>query len=409
MADPASPLPAIPSSLTPPSDHHRILSLTIEGGTHFPSFHADFSDGLNCLIGGRGAGKTAVLLHIAFALGFVTSPLSAQRSDAHLRSNLGVGRVTVKVRTSHGRVFTSRRSAGEPPCVRDDEGNVVPVSLNGELFKIDAYGQSEIEKMGDSPLAQLTLLDKFAAVDVKRATDAIAQIDRRLSTNAAEMKRLDGEIADAEESVGDLPSIEAALAGLDAAAGPDAAEAKRAHDAKVLRGRERAAIDTVAKEIATVERALAATTSEARRRLGSAVHAQLEGGANGALLTRVHLQAKTVADKLEQLQREIAATVALASAAVAVDQRALHVVHANADDVYKTLSLRIETDGKRVAERDKLQRRMVELSGLAKVLSDRRAEAATRATERPSAARSATISSASRPRALPSARRWQNI
>jgi hypothetical protein len=42
------------------SPHHTILSLEITGG-FLKGLKLDFADGLNCVIGGRGTGKTTVL------------------------------------------------------------------------------------------------------------------------------------------------------------------------------------------------------------------------------------------------------------------------------------------------------------------------------------------------------------
>jgi hypothetical protein len=50
-----------------PASHHRILALTITGG-FLDGLRLDFSDGLNCIIGGRGTGKTTVLEFIRYLL-----------------------------------------------------------------------------------------------------------------------------------------------------------------------------------------------------------------------------------------------------------------------------------------------------------------------------------------------------
>jgi ABC-type multidrug transport system ATPase subunit len=41
------------------SKHHRIRSLEVTGG-FLQGMKLDFSEGLNCVIGGRGTGKTTV-------------------------------------------------------------------------------------------------------------------------------------------------------------------------------------------------------------------------------------------------------------------------------------------------------------------------------------------------------------
>ena len=71
--------------------HHVVLRLAVTGG-FLAGAHLEFADGLNCLIGGRGAGKTTVLEFLRFGLGLMPDPkTNAQRHrgiDALVRSNL---------------------------------------------------------------------------------------------------------------------------------------------------------------------------------------------------------------------------------------------------------------------------------------------------------------------------------
>ena len=50
--------------------HHRILSIEVAGG-FLDGTRLEFSDGLNCIIGGRGTGKTTVLEFIRYILGMM--------------------------------------------------------------------------------------------------------------------------------------------------------------------------------------------------------------------------------------------------------------------------------------------------------------------------------------------------
>ena len=52
------------------SAHHVVTSLNVIGG-FLAGAHLEFADGLNCLIGGRGAGKTTALEFLRFGLGLM--------------------------------------------------------------------------------------------------------------------------------------------------------------------------------------------------------------------------------------------------------------------------------------------------------------------------------------------------
>jgi hypothetical protein len=50
------------------SAHHLVVSLNVSGG-FLAGAQLQFADGLNCLIAGRGAGKTTALEFLRFGLG----------------------------------------------------------------------------------------------------------------------------------------------------------------------------------------------------------------------------------------------------------------------------------------------------------------------------------------------------
>jgi energy-coupling factor transporter ATP-binding protein EcfA2 len=369
---------ALPFARAP---HHVIRSLTIEGGAHFRHVHLDLADGLNCLIGATGSGKTTLLQSLGFAIGVTPTDPRTPRNEAQVAGTLGAGRVLASVRTQHGQRYTTERRAGGEARVTGENGERATVSLDSDLFKIEIYAQNEIQNMAENPAAQLALIDKFSAAEIRDLDDRIAQVERRLTLNAAEIKRLDAEIADAGDRTGDLPSVAAALHALTEAAGPNADEATRAHEAKVLRGREQAALRGLRDELRIVLTAAGAFEVDARRRLGAPLSPALAASANRAVLDRAHAGSQAALAVLQDAVTRVRSALLSAESGVSTAGDILGAAHAGQDAAYDALNRQQDADRGRVAERARLQKQFLELESLEKKLSERRGERDVRASD----------------------------
>src|SRR5690349_24670536 len=113
--------------------HHALVRLRVTGG-FLSGAQLDFADGLNCLIGGRGAGKTTALEFLRFGLGLMPDPkVSPQRHraiDGLVRANLGNGRLSINLRTKTDMQYTAGRGANESLQVLNEAGIAVPISLD---------------------------------------------------------------------------------------------------------------------------------------------------------------------------------------------------------------------------------------------------------------------------------------
>ena len=382
MSTQSSSLPLEARALAAPAPHHSIESLTIQDGNHFAAAHLDFVDGLNCIIGGLGSGKTTLLQTLRYSLGLEATDPRAKSNEAKVLGTLGRGVATVRVRTKHGKRYVSQRRADEPARVSSETGEHAPVSLDGELFRIDFYAQNQIFGMAEDKAAQLSLLDKFAEPEIRALTEEIAQLDRRLVQNAAALSRLEEDIESGTERTAELPSIAAALQALTDGVGPDAAEARRAHAAKALRGKEKALLRALYEEQRAVTAAADAFEAEVRRRLDRELPSELAGSANRAILTRAHGPSTAVALAARDAVTAVRRVLAVAESELGFATQGLDAAHRTQDAAYEDVMRRHEADAGRVSERERLQRRMLDLEGIQKRLDEQRTEQGARATER---------------------------
>jgi DNA repair ATPase RecN len=142
-----------------------VLGLRITGG-FLAGIELEFADGLNCLIGGRGTGKTTALEFLRFGLGLMPDPkISPQRHRAIeglVKTNLTGGRLSIELRTKTGLNYTAQRGLSEAVQVINEAGTPVPIALDrDQIFSADVFSQNEIEEIASNPAAQLDLLDRF--------------------------------------------------------------------------------------------------------------------------------------------------------------------------------------------------------------------------------------------------------
>jgi ABC-type Mn2+/Zn2+ transport system ATPase subunit len=113
----------------------------------------EFHDGLNVIIGPRGAGKTSVIELIRFCLGIEgTTDESARLARTHALSVLGSGRVTVTLQDRGADILVSRTANDDlartssdflPPLVfSQQEIERVGLEARGRLFIIDGLADS---------------------------------------------------------------------------------------------------------------------------------------------------------------------------------------------------------------------------------------------------------------------------
>jgi len=175
--------PDLRVSLTEPvtDPYPKIVGMEVSGGLYRDEiFH--FNRNLNCIIGGRGAGKSAVIDFIRFALN------CPPRSEEYLREFnerivklLGVGNcVRVCVENEHGAFliereltdFATERISGKEERVTEvsSEENIYQIVNNQlveeprnlwEIFEIEVFGQGEVFELTRRADDQLKLIDEY--------------------------------------------------------------------------------------------------------------------------------------------------------------------------------------------------------------------------------------------------------
>ena len=275
---------------------HRIRSIAVVGG-FLNDAKFSFTDGLNCLIGARGTGKTTVLEFIRFALDSASEigpgADKGNRKAELLKRNLAGGRILLEIETKNGLEYVINRCVDEPAFVTSLDGQPSKVTFqSGDVFRADIYSQNQIEEIAEHPRSQLTLLDNLAVAEIAEVEEKLAQLTRRLNSNAEEILPLLQSQSDLQEEVATLPAVEGRLQGFSNEGDGQSDAVEEAYRQKDSRDRERELLSGLSKSFSHLDSGLSEKWSEFEAAVRSVSESDLLEGQNGKLLADLASQLK---------------------------------------------------------------------------------------------------------------------
>jgi AAA domain len=339
--------------------HHAVLSLRVTGG-FLGGANLDFADGLNCLIGGRGAGKTTALEFLRFGLGLMPDPktnLQRHRTiDALVKANLGSGRLNVDIRTKTDMRYTASRAASESVQVVNEAGTPVPISLDrDQIFSADVFSQNEIEEIASNPAAQLALLDRFQEQEAATIVRDLEQLGRLLEQSSIDLRRLDQEVDDLRGKASELAVIEEKLKGVAEVGGPDAEKINAAHATKSARTREEKVPELILAAVQKVAREITASTAAFGATADAQLDATVRDGVNRDVFQPLGADLQAFGQVLASAVDSVTRATGDVDARIRAHATVLAERHALQEAEYRTIISESEEQGGRAAERNALQ------------------------------------------------------
>lgn len=182
-----------------------LLGMTVNGG-FLSDQKIHFNKNLNCIIGGKGTGKSTVIELIRYCLNTQsTSDYIKSNEDSHIKYALNNGKVTLYVQAENGMVYRIERCLDEDPKTFTEDGNELNLNFRdfyNEFFRCETYSQNELLNIARNFQNQLMMIDQY--VDLTDLEEREKIIQGSLSKNQMEIK-------DKTDSIGDLESKTAEL------------------------------------------------------------------------------------------------------------------------------------------------------------------------------------------------------
>nr|WP_276599808.1 AAA family ATPase [Nannocystis sp. SCPEA4] len=352
--------------------HHKLRRLRVYGG-FLDKLDIRFADGLNCIIGGRGSGKTTVLEFIRHALdraprsGTSAAKLADDRLKNLLAANLGAsGYVELEFESQEGLVYQIRRGAHDAPQVTDAHGKPVRPEVLGSSVLVDAaiFSHNQIEDIAQNPVAQRELIDRLCGQQSHAIETQLAQTTSALRENAQRVIALHARLHAAQRDLIDLSSWESKLAAANAALGEGGvADLQTAAEHKALREQEKAALDRVRAALGKLRGLIGDTVLPQVRGLTAAIPDAVLKGPNGHVLGDLSREIQRKVAEIELYVSSPLDKIALLDRSVDTAGAALAVAHAPQEARYAELAAVAAKSGARLAARDEAAREVLRLSG----------------------------------------------
>lgn len=184
----------------------NIKSIEIKSSPFFEDLKIHFNEKMNCIMGGRGTGKSSLLYFLKSAL-----TLDSQKGKINdiLKSNLGFGEIIIEIESEDGSLFRIVKTFNEEPqpykLPNQDYMSLVRIFHEIEC---DFYETNQIEEIGRSETDRLALIDKKIKNNLYELVNEVKKVQIDLDSNAQDIKTSNFRINQIKDSLSQYENIE---------------------------------------------------------------------------------------------------------------------------------------------------------------------------------------------------------
>src|SRR6202012_4172270 len=188
----------------------------ISGG-FLPGLSGSVPQGLTCIIGARGSGRSTLAGAVRVGLCGLSS---APKPCADLiQANLAGGAlVTITALADGSSRYTIKRGLKQSPVLLTSDGRPInTVDLDrGTFLPLDAYSSLEIEAIADEVLGQKRrhLLDELRSEQMRTVQLSLGESTRGLDANADRIRAAQRALQDLTEQIEELGDVRARLSAM---------------------------------------------------------------------------------------------------------------------------------------------------------------------------------------------------
>jgi ABC-type cobalamin/Fe3+-siderophores transport system ATPase subunit/predicted metal-dependent phosphoesterase TrpH len=206
-----------------PSDaqaHPRITKVAVRGAKFLDNQEVHFSEGFNCVIGGRGSGKSSLLEYVRFAIGLEEPAAKGEDDDPSLQRKRKLlkesltpeAEVRVTFEVGNGVSDTLVYAPGKPAAQQRwlDGREVADLNTVLRQLQLQFFSQGELSRMTNGAQGQaqvLSLIDTAAGAPLLELKTTERDLKARLKSlfqSTRDAARLSAEVAEAQQEAVEL-------------------------------------------------------------------------------------------------------------------------------------------------------------------------------------------------------------
>ncbi len=194
-----------------PPKFSKILAIKWDGG-FLDGIGIHLNSNLNCIIGGKGTGKSTIVETLRFCFG--EKPEVDKIFEQHneiikysFRSGSRIS-VLVEIHEPSPRKYIVERTYPNAPVIKEVDGTIRTDLRPKDIFHVEVYGQKEIYEISKDRSFQLALLERFIGGELDTLKEEKKDILQKLDDNKSKLLQLKRHIESIEEETNIIPSLE---------------------------------------------------------------------------------------------------------------------------------------------------------------------------------------------------------
>ncbi len=275
----------------------KIIAIKWEGG-FLDGNLIHFNNNLNCIIGGKGTGKSTIVETIRYAFDIKPHATKIEEQynellEAAFKSGSKIS-ILIESHYPSPKKYIIERSKPGRPIVLEEDGTPRPDLKPTDIFNLEIFSQKEIYEISKDPSFQLRLIDKFIENKLDKLREEEKEILDKLEENKNDILETKKQIIRREEKISHLPKLKEDLEKFKKLGIPDKLSEKKIFET------EKHLFERAIEDLKNLQREISKFIEEKSIKYDYLLEENIQNLRNKKILQDVHKIIKNLSEKVNQ-------------------------------------------------------------------------------------------------------------